>query len=601
MAASRPAVAELRAGADKQTATASFMIAGRGQASIYLTDIEGQRSKDVFTFPITPTADERPFIRIMEPKPESLATPDVEIPVVLAAEDDYGISRVLLFRSLNDSRPLALDVPVPTPPPARWSGNSSLPLGDCGVEPGDVIKLFARVEDNDPDGAKGSESPVVTIRIISQEDYERLLRTREGIEVMQAKYEQAQRHLEALLDEIQKLQKELEDQPPEAPLSKEQRKKMDALAKQFAQASKEIKKATKQKLPYDLDKKLSPALEKLAKQMEEAAQDADKLAKSKGMSGGKLSDELRKMTKKLGGQKKEFQEEATEPLEHLASIYPLMEDQALFTVIYQRQRDLAERLAALKGKDSGDDPQLKARMRDLELEQRQIREALDELLTSIEEHVSKLSEDEKLKVLRETASEFAKAVRESNALDAMTSAETGLAEFSGTRAHKQATEAADILESFLSKCKGMGDKAGNCLKFAPGLSGNMGNTIDQLLADAGLPNMGNNGPTGAGDGYSASRTSLQNVGLYGNLPRMEAPSSGSGGAHTPWAARGSRRTGQNEASAAEQDANAAGQAIGAPTVDVPVQYRHKVGSYFERIADEIGDEGSRKKGRGPRE
>ena len=32
-----------------------------------------------------------------------------------------------------------------------------LPLSAYGLRPGDVIKLFARVEDNDPAGAKGSE------------------------------------------------------------------------------------------------------------------------------------------------------------------------------------------------------------------------------------------------------------------------------------------------------------------------------------------------------------------------------------------------------------------------------------------------------------
>ena len=104
------------------------------------------------------------------------------LPVVLAAEDDYGISRIELFRSLNDSRPLPVNVPVKTPPPTRWSTTTYLPLSSYGLEPGDEIKLFAHVEDNDPAGAKGAESPVAVIRIISQGEFERMVRARQGLE-----------------------------------------------------------------------------------------------------------------------------------------------------------------------------------------------------------------------------------------------------------------------------------------------------------------------------------------------------------------------------------------------------------------------------------
>ena len=106
--------------------------------------------------------------------------PPPTLPVALSAEDDCGISRLQLFRSLNDSRPLPVDLPLPPQPPRRLDESVRLPLDRYGLEPGDVIKLFGRVEDNDPAGAKGAESSVVTVRIISQEEFERMIRTREG-------------------------------------------------------------------------------------------------------------------------------------------------------------------------------------------------------------------------------------------------------------------------------------------------------------------------------------------------------------------------------------------------------------------------------------
>ena len=116
-------------------------------------------------------ADERPFIRITQPQKNSLATPTAALPVILSAEDDCGISRLQLYRSLNDSRPLPVDLPQPVHQRRRVDESVRLPLDRYGLEPGDVIKLFGRVEDNDPAGAKGAESPIVTVRIVSQEEF----------------------------------------------------------------------------------------------------------------------------------------------------------------------------------------------------------------------------------------------------------------------------------------------------------------------------------------------------------------------------------------------------------------------------------------------
>ena len=106
----------------------------------------------------------------------SLATPTATIPVTLSAEDDYGIASVQLFRSLNDSRPLPMSPRLAAAVSRRLSTTVELPLAAYGLEPGDVIKLFARVEDNDPAGGKGSESPVVVLNIVSQQDFDRMLR-----------------------------------------------------------------------------------------------------------------------------------------------------------------------------------------------------------------------------------------------------------------------------------------------------------------------------------------------------------------------------------------------------------------------------------------
>jgi len=135
-----------------------------------------------------------------------------------------------------------------------------------------------------------------------------------------------------------------------------------------------------------------------------------------------------------------------------------MQHQADFVELVRRQQDLAQ-LASPKDRDGEHKPLPKARMRDLEAEQRRIREDLNELLADIENHAAQLPDEEQFNRLRETATEFVEALRDSGAAEAMADAEAALAEFNGTRGYEKAKEAADILAKFLSQCEDMGNCA----------------------------------------------------------------------------------------------------------------------------------------------
>ena len=82
-----------------------------------------------------------------------------------------------------------------------------LPLSEYDLSPGDMLKFFARAEDNDPAGAKGSESQVVSVQIISQEDFEQMVRIRRGMQVLLSKYRAAHRRLETLPSKTEELRK----------------------------------------------------------------------------------------------------------------------------------------------------------------------------------------------------------------------------------------------------------------------------------------------------------------------------------------------------------------------------------------------------------
>ncbi len=567
-----------------------FTINADGKFALKVIDLDEQPSQQTFAGSITLLADERPFIRLLQPRKRSLATPTAALPVVVAAEDDYGVSRVELYRSLNDSRSTATEIRLPKKSSRRVHEQLYLPLQQYGLQPGDVIKLFGRVEDNDPAGAKGSESSVVTVQIISQEEFERMLQVRQGLDVMMSKYREARRRMEGLAKEADGLRKKLKDLPPESPVAEQTRQELKRLLKRLRKETDALKKLAQNKLPYDIDKNLTPQLEQMASMTDAMAKELEKLLEQQNLLNKHLDKKLDEMANKLAGQRSQFDEMVMQPLEHLELVFPLLVDQSRFAVLVMRQKDLAERLSSLTGRDGEDNPALKARMRELEQEQAQIRGALTVLLDDIDDHLEQLPEEPQFEKLRESAMAFVDAVHSSGATEAMTEAEAGLAEFSGTIGHEKAKQAAEILEKFLKQCEamdGMGGCAANCLIFQPSLGNCLGNSIAQILAQMGM-NSGIGGMgMGAGSGGYGSRRG--GMGLYGGLPGM-AGNYGDGsqqdGAQDDAPAR-FHTGGSNPDQPTMFDASAEGAAGGIGQGAIPVRHLRRVGEYFQRVADEV--------------
>lgn len=591
--------------AGSSTVSGVFPVTVSGRIELQVFDVAGQVSTEEWTAPVTQLVDEQPFVRLIEPRPVSFATPTAVIPVVVSAEDDYGISRLQLFRNLNDSRYLPDGLPVASPPPRHVYQVTRLLLELYDPEPGDEIKLFARVEDNDPHAGeergvsstgKGSESSIVAIRIISHEHFEQMRQTREGMETLQAKYQQARRRMEALGEEVEMLRKELQEMPAGDEATEQIRESLKRLAQRMAEESEALRKLSQKKHPFAVDEVLNRELEQMQESVQRLQKRTESLADQPELTREEVEKALEQLAQELRGERERFDQETIEPLETLAAVARIAQDESRFVELYRRQRDLADRLESLKGKDQVDDPSVKSRMRDLEEEQRRIRIDLEELLNDIEQHAAQLPDDESLDELRNTATEFVTAVRESGAADEMAEAENGLAEFSGTRGHEGAEEAADILEQFLSKCDKMGKSGAGkaCRRFQPGLSDAMQQTLDQMLQGM-QPGMssGMSSGMGSGGGQSGNSARRNNVGLYGDTPLTESSAGGTEGSSSENSRARSGRDGGNGRGRSDDDeahdADSALRASGANDAAVPLRYRRQVGRYFQRIADELGD------------
>ena len=295
----------LAPGAVAEEVTGTFEIRSAGKFELQVADTDGTPAEEPIAGVIHLLHDDRPFVRIRQPAAVSLATPDAALPVVVSAEDDYGISRVQLYRSLNSSRALPVDFPLPKIPPTRSDPQDRLPLSAFGLSPGDVIRLFARVEDNDPAGPKGSESPSVEVRIISQQEFERMLRAREGLEVLASKYRQAQRRLESLAKDADGLRKKAKA-AGDKKLSSAERAELHRLAERLAEAADQLDAAAKHLLPYDIDKQLSRQLQRLSRKMRRHAADLDQLASRSNLTGQELEQALDDLQRELKGDETDF-------------------------------------------------------------------------------------------------------------------------------------------------------------------------------------------------------------------------------------------------------------------------------------------------------
>ncbi|MEQ1824979.1 MAG: hypothetical protein ABL921_03505 [Pirellula sp.] len=587
-----------------------------GRFTLDVVDVAGIESTDKIEGTITLTQDQRPIVRIVHPRPLSLATPDISLPVSLMAEDDYGVASVSLFRSINNSP--ATSVMADIEPAPRVAPQWELPLKSYGLEPGDEIQLFARAEDNDPDGSKGAESPVTVIRIISVQEFQEMLVQQKGAESIQAKYQEAQRHFEKLaeaLREVEKAAKAAVESPDSEKAQAELQEKLRVAQHAAAEAASKLQKMSEEPFPIDVDRELAKDLEKMSEQASEMQDALSEMADAQNPKGkdGKpnpravpLNEDdranIQKMLEQGGANREQLEEQAIESLNIMQKTLALMADEQQFSQIAAQQRDLEQRMNALKNADPKE-ASVQRRVSELETEQQQLRQSLDQLLDSIEQHTSELPDDPELQQLRETSQKFVDAVRKSNAADRMSSAQKQLLGDAFEQAQKDANEAADILESFLDGSQAMGQGAESSCKaaFQPGKGRpNLGNSLQQLMDMMGMKKgksgmkpgnkPGNGMGTGAGGGFSQRFPGPQNIGMYGSVPTtQESTSRGRGDKKSQGTASASTATpsdGGNES----RDSASQGDASGQADQSIPTQYRAQVAEYFRILSEQLGQE-----------
>jgi uncharacterized protein YoxC len=364
-----PQRVKLTPSAENEVAGA-FTAEESGRLRFTVTDIAGITSEGECEGGLTVTHDLPPEIRLTDPERDAFVAMDFKLKVRAEANDDYGLRLVRLHRGLNGlySGPR---VAVYDQVLRNSVETVDLNIGELGVQPGDVISLFAEAVDTAP-SPHLARSQTVRLRIISVEDYNEFLREQTDLADTEAKYRSLMDDLEQLIEEQKKLGEAAEKlQKPLARADKTQRenltRELDALLARQNELNQKLNAHAarmdhfvRDQPVYDVEKDLQPLLREQAEQIRRSTRTNNAAARniarrSAPSSGGRqLSPDLLTDFKKesddqvsrLGGAQQQTEQQVAQPLQDLSRLQELMKDFKAMEELYRAQQELAAQAQA---------------------------------------------------------------------------------------------------------------------------------------------------------------------------------------------------------------------------------------------------------------
>lgn len=261
-----------------------------GEYSITLNAYDGTPSNAPLTGAVDAIPDARPRVSISDPPQMIMAPENHVLQVNIAADDDVGISRIQLTRSVNGWGTSTLDLTAQQTAEQkdRAAAGYSFDLPALGVEPGDVITYFATAYDNrdEPNGPNQSaDSRVHVIQVISLQDFLEYERTKYRIEDINDEYEDILDQLdelkelrEQILEEMQPLMDKLKNGEQLTEQEMQQLKQLQQKLADFEARAAELKEQLQKRAEmselYEIEKPYTDLLKELAQELGEQEQKA---------------------------------------------------------------------------------------------------------------------------------------------------------------------------------------------------------------------------------------------------------------------------------------------------------------------------------------
>lgn len=379
-----------------------FLATESGRLRFGVVDVAGLSSQGDTEGALTVTHDLPPEIRITHPEHDAFAAMDFKLQAQIEASDDYGLHEIRLHRGLNGvySAPkifrydtVVLDSRV----------TADFNFAALGVQPGDVISLFAEAVDNAPQPHL-ARSQLVRLQVISVEDYNNYLREQSDLAATEAKYDELNEDLQALIakqkelgEAAQKLNGQLAQVDPKQRAALAQQ--LDGLIAQQNELNQELNRQAermdhfvRQNPLYDVEKDLQEMLHQQAGNIRLSTQDNDATARdvaqrssppggARQLTPGMLNDFKKasdEQLARLGQAHDDADQQLVQKLDDLTQMQELLKDFNLFEALYRAQQDLAQSAQAYNrpGQLSRED---QLALKDLAATQKKVADALDQL------------------------------------------------------------------------------------------------------------------------------------------------------------------------------------------------------------------------------
>lgn len=503
--------------ADARIVAGQFPIEFNGRFELSLKATSGGESPEPISGPITALPDRVPQVSIVSPDEYLVAVEGWKVPVLIEAADDVRVAKLKLYRTVNGWSPIPVEVPVDSAAPHAARSGYEFDLDTLGAKAGDVITYYANVVDNYPGDPHSADSATHTLQVISQEEYKEFARQQYQMDELTEEFESFQKEMERLAEERQKALEQLEELQKKAEqeggLTPEEQKQAEDLAEQlqkFADDVDELKKKLDERAQqmqlYELEKEYTEQLQKLSKQLEQQAKNssdvAEQLSKMGSPAGNtpEARERLQQAAEKFKKESDPFNQESLDQMNQTAEDLELMQmadammaqTDRLKAVIAQ-QRDLANRMAEMAGKESLS-PDEQQRAERFAKEQELLQQELQSLQKDLED-AAKQSE-ERLPKMAESARQICEKIAEQQITDDQQSAAQGAREGNGDQAHQKAESAARKLEAL----QAMAGECQQCKGLQEGLDGplslskeRLGQCLSQLAQGRKVPGLGQRG------------------------------------------------------------------------------------------------------------
>lgn len=387
---------------DRRTVSGRFAVKQPGRWWVNLVAEDGVPSDDPVEWDISALQDQPPRVEVRLPEDGAMIPDQLVVPLVVVADDDYGISRMRLrYRiytellepdSVGEEAFAARELEPTITDPGRAVIKGLWPLSDLPLLPTDEVHYFVEVWDNDAwSGPKRARTETRRLVFPSVEDLFQLSNQQEqdAGETVDRALQQAEETKQKLEETLTRMKSNPDEVTWEETRALQQAlDQQDQMLEQMQDVAKTLEQMQQQAQSQNLlsgellqkYKKLQEMMEDIATpEMKEAMENLRKALDE--MDGDKIRDALEQMAKN--------QDELMEKLDRSLSIFERLQMEKRLDELARRAEDLAKRQAELSERMENASPK---EAEQAAVEQERIQQDLDKLADLAKETAEKMEE-----------------------------------------------------------------------------------------------------------------------------------------------------------------------------------------------------------------